>query len=121
MKGHEANLILDADKRTFWRSEADNQRSITLDLEAVRQLYGLQYTPPTDTADGLLARFKLVYSIDGKTWKKGDNIEFGNLINDPTRRTHVFKHPFKARFVRIDVQEAAAESPVATIAELDLF
>ena len=121
VKGHEANLILDADKRTFWRSEADNQRSITLDLGAVRQLYGLQYTPPTDTADGLLARFKLVYSIDGKTWKKGDNIEFGNLINDPTRRTHVFKHPFKARFVRIDVQEAAAESPVATIAELDLF
>lgn len=121
VKGNEANRVLDTDQHTYWRSEADGKRSITIDMGGVQQVRALRYTPPTNTSDGLMARSELYYSLDGKVWKKAESIEFGNLINDPTRRTHYFKHPFKARFVRIETREAAAGSPVVTVAEIDLL
>ena len=51
---------------------------------------------------------------------EADTFEFGNLINDPTPRTHVLKAPVKARYVRIDALSTAGDDDTVAIAEIDL-
>ena len=58
-------------------------------------------------------------SADGKSWKKAEDFEFGNLINDPTKRQHYFQQPVSARFVKIEATRIAAGGQVVAIAELD--
>ena len=63
----------------------------------------------------------IMVSDDNQHWKKTDDFYFGNLINDPTKRYHRFLRPQEARYVRIDLVEAADGSDRVSIAELDLF
>ena len=60
-------------------------------------------------------------SDDGKTWTTISQFKFGNLINDPTPRTHQFKKEITARYIRIESKVIAGGSKTAAIAELDFF
>ena len=121
-KRNPATAAFDAKPATFWRSEEGSlPQFITIDLGAKETLNGFAYTPQTRNSEGMMAKGILKVSDDGKNWKAVESFEFGNLINDPTKRYHYFKKPVSARYVRIEATEIAANGKVVAIAELDLL
>lgn len=117
-----ATAAFDAKSRTYWRSqEGKCPFYIAIDLGAAQTLNGFAYTPQTRNSEGMMAKGVIKVSDDGKNWKEAERFEFGNLINDPTKRYHYFKNPITARYVRIEATEIAANGKVVTIAELDLL
>lgn len=120
--GHKAKLAMDEDPSTFWISEdRASPHYIEIDLGDVHTFKAFGYTPPTVTSDGMIEQGIIKVSDDGKSWKEAENFEFGNLINDPSPRTHYFKKPISARFVRIESKTIAGGKKQAAIAELDFF
>lgn len=120
-KNTPATAAFDAKPNTYWRSEAGLPQFIALDLGAKETLNGFAYTPQTRNSEGMMAKGVIKISDDGKSWQKVESFEFGNLINDPTKRYHYFKQPVSARYVRIEATEIAAGGKVVAIAEIDLL
>ncbi len=118
---HAATLAFDEQPLTYWLSKPGNRQSIAIDLGTPRELKGFAYTPQTVNAEGMMEKGVFYVSADGKSWKKVEDFEFGNLINDPTKRQHYFQQPVSARFVKIEATRIAAGGQVVAIAELDLF
>ena len=118
---HQAALAFDEQPYSYWLSKPGKNQSITIDLGASRELKGFAYTPQTVNAEGMMEKGVFYISADGKSWKKAEDFEFGNLINDPTKRQHYFQQPVSARFVKIEATRIAAGGQVVAIAELDLF
>ncbi len=69
----------------------------------------------------MIERGSVFISSKGKKWEKIESFEFGNLINDPTKRTYVFKEPVETRYIKIQSDRGAGGSQIAAIAELDFF
>ena len=61
---------------------------------------------------------KYVYDPDPK---KVEDFMFGNLINDPTKRSCTFKNATEARYFKIQMTEGANRSEKAAVAEVDIF
>lgn len=59
--------------------------------------------------------------VAGRPFANQTKFELGNLINDLSKRYHYFKTAVTAQYVRLEATEMAANSKVATAAELDLF
>ena len=118
---HQAALAFDEQPYSYWLSKPGKNQSIVIDLGASRELKGFAYTPQTVNAEGMIEKGVFYISADGKSWKKVEDFEFGNLINDPTKRQHYFQQPVSARFVKIEATRIAAGGQVVAIAELDLF
>lgn len=117
-----ATAAFDAKSRTYWRSqEGKCPFYIAIDLSAAQTLNGFAYTPQTRNSEGMMAKGVIKVSDDGKNWKEAERFEFGNLINDPTKRYHYFKNPVTTRYVRIEATEIATNGKVVAIAELDLL
>ena len=81
---------------------------------------GFAFTPQKQGGKGTVAGIIRI-SNDGKNWKEVERFEFGNLINDPSKRYHHFKQTVKARYVQVEAAEIAARTEVAALAEIDLF
>ena len=97
-----------------------NPSLLALDLGNNQDLNGFAYKPQTgkDFKGGVTkGTFKV--SDDGKNWRTVESFEFGNLINDPSKRYHYFKKSVSARYVRFDITEMAQGQ--FTIGELDLL
>jgi alpha-L-fucosidase len=60
-------------------------------------------------------------STDGKSWKNVEDFQFGNLINDPTTRTHMFQSKINARYIGLESREIAGNGKTAAVAELDFL
>jgi alpha-L-fucosidase len=118
---HQAALAFDEQPYSYWLSKPGKNQSITIDLGASRELKGFAYTPQTVNAEGMMEKGVFYISADGKSWKKVEDFEFGNLVNDPTKRQHYFQQSVSARFVKIEATRIAAGGQVVAIAELDLF
>ena len=118
---HQAALAFDEQAYSYWLSKPGKNQSIVIDLGASRELKGFAYTPQTVNAEGMMEKGVFYISADGNSWKKVEDFEFGNLINDPTKRQHYFQQPVSARFVKIEATRIAAGGQVVAIAELDLF
>ncbi|MEM9143218.1 MAG: alpha-L-fucosidase [Bacteroidota bacterium] len=119
---HSSALAIDADPTTFWMSKSKGgAHYISLDLGKAYNLKAFAYTPQTANSDGMIAQGAVKVSKDGKTWKAYETFEFGNLINDPTTRTHYFKKPIETRYVQIASKSIADGRKNAAIAELDFF
>lgn len=117
-----ATFAFDANPATYWLSEKQaTPHFIAIDLGSKQSLSGFAYTPQTQNSEGMIAKGVIKVSDDGKTWKEVDTFEFGNLINDPSKRYHYFKTATTAQYVRLEATEIAANGKVATAAELDLF
>ncbi len=118
----EAGFAIDANTDTYWSSEANNKpHFIALDLGEEHVLKGFAYTPQTESASGMIEKGVIQTSANGKSWRTVETFEFGNLINDPTARTHNFKNTVMARYVRIEAKVIAGGGDTAAIAELDFF
>ncbi|KUG12573.1 alpha-L-fucosidase [Elizabethkingia miricola] len=121
-KNHSAEAAFDANPKTFWQSANQNiPQSLSLDLGALYTLIGMAYTPQTAFGGGMMAKGIVEISADGKKWETASAFEFGNLVNDPSKRDLYFKQAVKARYVRVTAQEVAGNSQALTIAELDFF
>lgn len=119
---HKGALAFDENPATYWQSsKAEQNRSLTIDLGSVQTIRGFAYTPQKANKEGMFERGCIRISKDNEHWEKAEDFTFGNLINDPTKRYHYFKAPIKARYIQIEMTEAANKSDYASIAELDLF
>ncbi|MBA6152800.1 alpha-L-fucosidase [Gelidibacter maritimus] len=119
---HPANLAIDEEPETYWLStKKDGPHFIEIDLGEVQNFKAFAYTPPTVTSDGMIEQGVFKVSDDGVSWKEIERFEFGNLINDPTSRTHYFEETVKARFVRIESVTIAGGKKQAAIAEIDFI
>lgn len=121
-ENHGAALAFDADPSTYWLSaDSPAPHALAIDLGERQTLNGFAYTPQQHDNKGMIAKGTVYVSKDGKKWKQVEEFEFGNLINDPSKRYHRFAKPVKARYVKIEAAEIAANTGVAAIAEIDLF
>lgn len=118
---HEATQAFDANPRSYWMSREESPLFIAIDLGQTETLNGFAYTPQKEHAKGMMAKGNILVSADGKDWQEIEEFEFGNLINDPTKRYHYFKNAVKTRYVRIEATEIAADGKATAIAEIDLF
>lgn len=119
---HKAVLAFDGNPKTYWLSEATGQdHSITIDLGKNYALKGLAYTPQSFNDKGMMEKGIIQASTDGTTWTTITNFEFGNLINDPTKRRHNFTAPVSTRYIKIESKSIAGKGEVLAIAELDFF
>ena len=119
LKGHEASLSIDADTGTYWQSDGKANPALSIDLKKKERLTAFVYTPPRGVSDGLIAKGRILTSTDGRKWKTVDIFEFGNLVNDPTRRLHRLAKPVSTRFVRIEPIETTGNGKTAVAAEID--
>ncbi len=118
---HEATKAFDNDPGTYWCSKVSEQPYLVLDLGSAHRLQGFVYTPPGDHSSGMIETGRVEISSDGQSWTLADHFRFGNLINDPTRRKHVFGRPAKARYIKVISTSTAGSGSKACIGELDFL
>ena len=119
---HQAAYAIDENPNTYWMSAAgDRNRTLTVDLGSVKTIRGFAYTPQNQNAEGMIEKGTIWISRDNQNWEKLEDFTFGNLINDPTKRSCFFKKTAEARYFRIQMTEGANRSEQAAIAELDIF
>lgn len=117
-----AVFAFDANPRTYWQSENKQvSQFISIDLGAEQSIRAMKYTPQTSHGDGMIAKGIVQVSADGKNWKTVENFNFGNLVNDPSPRTHHFTKPVNTRYIRIEATEIPGNNRSASIAELDFL
>ena len=119
---NKGTMALDANKGSYWLSEPnDEKHQIAIDLGNVHKLAAFVYTPPKTFLDGMIEKGIIQISDDGKNWKNVESFEFGNLINDPTARTHYFKNAISARYIQLQATVIAGNKKSVAIAELDFI
>lgn len=116
-----ATNVFDEDPTSYWMSEQSGNQYISIDLGKEEELNGFAYTPQNNNAEGMIEEGVFCISQDGSNWQEVEPFIFGNLINDPTQRSHFFKQAVKARYISIKATRIAGNSKVASMAELDLF
>lgn len=119
--GHSPQAAIDANPSTYWVSENEADAALAIDLGAPVAINGIIYTPQTANGQGMIAKGRIETSDNGRDWREAGVWDFGNLINDPTPREYRLAKPLDARYVRITSVETAGNSPVAAIAEFDIF
>ena len=116
-----ATNVFDEDPTSYWMTEQSGNQYISIDLGKEKELNGFAYTPQNNDAEGMIEEGVFCISQDGSNWQEVEPFIFGNLINDPTQRSHFFKQAVKARYISIKATRIAGNSKVASMAELDLF
>ena len=103
-KGAVASERLGLIKKNWKLTEVKgNPLYLTIDLRKIQKINGLAYTPQAGKSfRGGVTKIVVKISDDGQQWKTWEKIEFGNLVNDPTKRFHYFKKAVSARYVRIE-------------------
>ena len=93
---------------------------LAIDLGSEHILSGFAFTPQKQGDKGTVAGIIRI-SNDGKNWKEMESFEFGNLINDPSKRYHHFKQMVKARYIQVEAAEIAARTEADALAGIDIF
>lgn len=102
-----ARNAIDGNPATLWNTHGASGESgfpvaLSLDLGKVRTLKGFTALPRQDgTAHGVVDRYRVETSLDGKTWTKAAEGEFANIRANPVEQTVLFDAPVKARHLRI--------------------
>ncbi len=121
-QNHKAANAIDENPLTYWQSAAsDNNHFIIIDLNKPYRLKAFAYTPQKQNSQGMMAKGKVEVSDDGINWQPAGDFEFGNLINDPSKRKYFFERVIEAKYMKITSTETAANDKTVTIAELDFF
>lgn len=118
-KGATATERLGLDRRD-WKILREAS-PVEIDLGGMQQLHGVAYDPQAGrTKPAGIVKGSVRISDDGRHWKTAGRFEFGNLINDPTKRYHYFETPCSARYVRIEPDGTSSEA-LLSVNSLDLF
>lgn len=119
---HPAKLAFDANPDSYWMSkQGSSPHFMVIDLGKTETLKGFAYTPQKQHVQGMMAKGVIRFSNDGKNWQGTETFEFGNLINDPTKRYYYFKTAAEARYVRIEATEMAGGGNQVAIGEVELY
>ncbi|MDE7152127.1 MAG: alpha-L-fucosidase [Candidatus Amulumruptor sp.] len=119
--GHSPQAAIDANPSTYWSSDNEADAAIAIDLGAPVAINGVIYTPQTSNGQGMIAKGRIEVSDNGRDWREAGVWDLGNLINDPTPREYRLPKAVNARYIRVTSVETAGNSPVASIAEFDIF
>lgn len=120
--GHTLNFAIDTNENTYWQSKKGGQSHyMVIDLGKEEQFNGFAYTPQKENAQGMLEKGIFSVSQDGETWKKVSDFEFGNLINDPVTRRHVFNTTVTGRYIKIESLTIAGGDNTLSVAEIDVL
>ncbi|MCG2460736.1 alpha-L-fucosidase [Flavobacteriaceae bacterium F89] len=115
-------LAFDANPATYWQSGPKGKpHYLNLDLGKVYKIKGFTYTPQHEHSEGMIEKGMIKSSKDGKSWQVVESFAFGNLINDPVKRTHYFKNPVSTRYIRIESANIAGGGKTAAIAEVGIL
>lgn len=103
-----------------WKVIGKTAQFLAIDLGSEHILSGFAFTPQKQGDKGTVAGIIRI-SNDGKNWKEMESFEFGNLINDPSKRYHHFKQMVKARYIQVEAAEIAARTEADALAGIDIF
>lgn len=126
--GYEAAKAIDGDPATFWHSSwaaghPEHPITLTIELPEPLPIRGFTCLPRQDkrVPDGMVGEWEIETSADGKTWREIETAQFGNLLNDPSQRTHIFAHPQTTRWLRFASLRGVQGKPYAGAAEIELL
>ncbi|WP_083572085.1 alpha-L-fucosidase [Salegentibacter echinorum] len=115
-------LAIDANENTFWISgPKGSPHYLEIEMQQKKQIKAFSYTPKASEKMSMIEKGEIKISEDGEEWETVSNFEFGNLINDPTTRTHYFEEPINTRFIKIEVKRIAGDGKTAAAAEIDFY
>jgi alpha-L-fucosidase len=107
-----------------WMSKAsDGEKFISIDMQKEQKMTGFTYEPPNPGRKpmGMIEKYRFETSNEGKSWKAVKEGEFGNIVNDPSKRTVRFDKPATARYFKLVCVSAAAGSKEMGVQELEIL
>jgi alpha-L-fucosidase len=117
-----ADKAIDGDENSFWHSQSTGaDQFIEIDLGRAYDVSGFAYTPQRKDGEGMMAKGVLKISVDGENWQDAEGFEFGNLINDPSKRKHLFRNKINTRYIRVISTEITGGGNSLSVAELDFY
>ncbi len=107
-KTESAYTIID-DEQFKKKIKMGRNPSLRVDMQKENRIDGLRYTPNTE--EGLLFKYKVEASTNGRHWKEVSTIgEFGNIEANPIAQQVVFEQPIEARYIRIICTELTGKN-----------
>ncbi|PIE23685.1 MAG: alpha-1,3/4-fucosidase [Planctomycetota bacterium] len=125
--GESAEKAIDAKPETHWHSKWSGgtqalPHSLTIDFGEQYSLKGFSYLPRQGSLGGVVDRYKVELSSDGKLWTTASMGRFDNIKNDPRRREIRFSTTYPQirylRFTSLHSVENKAHSSAAEIGVL---
>lgn len=107
LPGEPKEAVIDGDADTIWHTRWNPDspgypHEIVIDLGEKLTLQGFTYTPRTGSLNGTIKTYEFYVSDDGSNWgKPGAKGEFGNIKNNPTKQTILFKSPESGRYIKL--------------------
>ena len=112
---HKGQFAFDEDENTYWLSSSKkSNHHLTIYLGKTYNIIGFAYTPNPNK--GIIKKGVIKMSLDGKYWQFAEDFEFGNIVNDPTKRYHYFKKAIKSKYIKI-----ITNNKQTAISEIDLI
>ena len=106
--------------KSNWKTSA--LQGLTIDLGEAKKVSGFAYIPCQHPRrpgyPAYMAKGTLEYSDDGTTWKHVETFEFGNLVNDPTKRYLRLADALTTRFLRITALDVVSPKPISASSEV---
>lgn len=90
-----------------WKTIEATAAQIQIDLGETYALSGFAYLPPNHTKNGLLQKGEIFTSTDAKNWQSAGAFEFGNIVNDPSKRSYKFASAKQGRYIKITVKQTS--------------
>jgi len=119
-----ARRAIDGSTHHGWMSKAgDGEKHFAVDMQEERSIGGFAYVPPNPGKQqmGMVERYRFEVSADGETWTPVKEGQFGNIVNDPSKRTVRFDKPVQARYFKLVGVSSAADSKEMGIREIEVL
>nr|MQY77651.1 hypothetical protein [Bacteroidota bacterium] len=126
-----AENAFDGDPFTAWftsRRRGDDTapghpHHLALDMGRIIQINGFTYLPPQDSriSGSMIETCRFEISEDGKNWNIVQKCEFGNIMNDPSRRLVIFDNVQSSRYFRLTSLKGRENNPYAGAAEIEII
>jgi alpha-L-fucosidase len=115
----------DGKSNSHWQSK-DGQKIpqfMSIDLGKTYSIKGFTYLPKqgANKAEGMIEKAFIEVSDNGKSWKKVQDIKFGNIRNDPSCREIYFDKSVEARYFKITATTGPLGSNNVGIAEIEVL
>lgn len=122
---HGAEKAIDGNAATYWQTagQLKHPHQLTIDLGQEFDVAGITYLPRQDKhlPDGMVESGQIEVSCNGQTWQQAGTFHFGNLLNDPTTRSYLFKKSHLTRYVRFISEAGVKGKPNAGAAEIGIL
>ncbi|MFT3701616.1 MAG: alpha-L-fucosidase [Agriterribacter sp.] len=124
--GSNTLAIVDGNKESFWESSSSLfPQSVTVDMGSAKKISAFSYLPRQDgKPQGLISKYELLVSLNGKDWKKISEGEFANIVANPIAQYKQLNKPENARYIQLKALAVAGQAEgkaTISVAELDIY